>query len=178
MRIVGAVFLVLGLLFSLSIIGAFIGVPMMLIGLVMLIAGGRRKTVITNVVQVSNTVPGHRDDSYPAVAAVPANRAAIGRQPEPRTIAPPSYLPAARASAESVADRFERAPSQPSVFNDIENEIAEECVEILRHAKADGYDVFYLRHENRVIVRWRDEPEKLLFSNRDIRNFGRAHGYP
>ena len=60
MRIVGAIFILVGFLISLSIVGAVIGVPMMFIELVMIVLGGRRKTIITNVVQVSNVVPEQR----------------------------------------------------------------------------------------------------------------------
>ena len=54
MRIAGVLLIILGLLMSLSIVGAIVGVPLMLIGFVMVIVG-RRKTIITNVVNVSNT---------------------------------------------------------------------------------------------------------------------------
>ena len=59
LAIAGAVLMFMGLLFSLTIIGAIIGVPMMIGGAIMMGVGvfGRRKTMITNVVQVSN-VPG------------------------------------------------------------------------------------------------------------------------
>jgi hypothetical protein len=70
----GVVLIIVGLLFSLTIIGAVIGIPMMAIGggLVFwgLVLG--RKTVITNVVQVSNSpgMPGNHfsthDDQAPA----------------------------------------------------------------------------------------------------------------
>jgi hypothetical protein len=58
MRIFGGLLIVLGLLFCLSIIGAVVGIPMILIGIVCLIVGGRRhKTVITNVVTVNSPEP-------------------------------------------------------------------------------------------------------------------------
>jgi len=53
MRVAGAILIVFGFLLSLTIIGAFIGIPFMLIGAVLLVFGGR-KTVITNVVTVQN----------------------------------------------------------------------------------------------------------------------------
>jgi hypothetical protein len=67
MRVFGIVLIVLGFLISLSIVGAIIGVPMMIIGLICVLAGGRHKTTITNVVQVSHgaaVVPGDGDDSH------------------------------------------------------------------------------------------------------------------
>lgn len=55
----GVILLIIGFLFSVTIIGAFIGVPMMMIGGILLIVGafGRRRTIITNVVQVSTPAP-------------------------------------------------------------------------------------------------------------------------
>lgn len=73
MRVLGAILLVLGFLLSLSIVGAIVGIPMMLIGLVCLVVGGRRKTVITNVVQVSNVAP----PAHGASSARPPDRLAV-----------------------------------------------------------------------------------------------------
>lgn len=42
MRVFGALLISFGLLISLSIVGAIIGLPMILVGIVCLIAGGRR----------------------------------------------------------------------------------------------------------------------------------------
>ena len=57
MLIFFGVFLVfVGFLFTLTIIGSIIGIPTMLLGIVLIVAGvfARRKTVITNVVHVQN----------------------------------------------------------------------------------------------------------------------------
>lgn len=62
-RIIGGMLVLLGLLFCFTIIGAFIGIPMMLVGAILLAIGGRRKTVITNVVQVTNA-PGMPADQF------------------------------------------------------------------------------------------------------------------
>ena len=56
MRILGGVLIVLGLLFCLSVIGAIIGIPMIILGIVLAALGGRR-TLITNVVSVQTA--GH-----------------------------------------------------------------------------------------------------------------------
>jgi len=58
-RIFGVIFMFVGLLLCLTIFGAVIGVPMMIVGFGMIVASlvGRRKTVITNVVHVSNSAP-------------------------------------------------------------------------------------------------------------------------
>jgi hypothetical protein len=75
-RIFGGILIVLGFLFSLSIVGAIFGIPMMLIGLVCVIFGGRRRTVITNVVQVSNVVPQQAQEDS---ALAPAQRVVPGQ---------------------------------------------------------------------------------------------------
>jgi hypothetical protein len=55
MRIFGGLLFIFGFLISLSIVGAFIGVPMMMLGVICMIFGGRgRKTVINNVVSVNS----------------------------------------------------------------------------------------------------------------------------
>jgi len=55
-RIFGVILMFVGLLLCLTIFGAVIGVPMMIVGFGMIVVSlvGRRKTVITNVVHVSN----------------------------------------------------------------------------------------------------------------------------
>ena len=176
MRIVGIILVIFGLLISLSIVGAIIGGPMVLIGLVMIMAGGRRKTIITNVVQVSNTTAG-RPEELGRLSEAPFNRVQIGREPEPQYIPPPVYRPAAYSGGGSVMERLDRPADAPAVFHDIEHEISEESLGILRKAKADGYHVKYFRNENKVLARLPNEPEVVLFSNGDIRDFGRARGY-
>jgi hypothetical protein len=53
---IGAAFIIFGFIFCLTIIGAFIGVPMMIVGLILCIFGAvRRKTVINNIVTVSSS---------------------------------------------------------------------------------------------------------------------------
>jgi hypothetical protein len=60
MAIFGAILIVVGLFFCLTIVGAVFGIPMILIGIICVVVGMmRRRTVITNVVQVSN-VPGQQ----------------------------------------------------------------------------------------------------------------------
>jgi len=50
MRVLGAIMLVFGFVFCLTLVGAIIGIPMMLIGMVLVLAGGSR-TVVVNVHQ-------------------------------------------------------------------------------------------------------------------------------
>jgi hypothetical protein len=56
MVIAGIVLIVVGLLISLTIIGSIFGIPMMMFGLLLCLIGAlrRRRTVITNVVHVTN----------------------------------------------------------------------------------------------------------------------------
>jgi hypothetical protein len=84
----GVVLVIIGLLFCLTIVGALIGIPMMAVGGSLIFWGlvfGRRKTVITNVVQVSNSpgMPGNHFSTH--------NDQAHGRylDREPPTIRPP-----------------------------------------------------------------------------------------
>jgi len=72
LRMIGGILVLIGLLFCFSIIGAFIGIPMMIVGGILCAVGGRRKTVITNVVQVSNApgIPGNHFSSQEAQAPV------------------------------------------------------------------------------------------------------------
>jgi hypothetical protein len=55
--VIGVVLILLGLLFCLTIVGAFVGIPLIIVGAILCAIGSKRRTVITNVVQVS-TVPG------------------------------------------------------------------------------------------------------------------------
>lgn len=82
MRILGVIFIVSGLLACLTIIGIPFGIFLIIVGIVCVAVGGRRNTVITNVVQVSNT-PGLQQAQIPLGADVPINRL--------RTIDAPSY---------------------------------------------------------------------------------------
>ncbi len=59
MRILGAILVVVGLLICLTIIGIPIGLILIFVGTLLIVFGSRRRTVITNVVQVSTT-PGQQ----------------------------------------------------------------------------------------------------------------------
>jgi hypothetical protein len=98
MRIFGIILIVLGLLICLTIIGIPFGLFLMFIGTLCAVFGGRHRTTITNVVQVSS-MPGvqmaqvPQDDDYrdaPRVIEPP--------RPEPRLINSP------RPSSSGVAD--------------------------------------------------------------------------
>ncbi len=65
----GVILIIVGLLLCLTIVGALIGIPMMMVGGSLVFWGllfGRRKTVITNVVQVSNSpgAPGNHFSTH------------------------------------------------------------------------------------------------------------------
>jgi hypothetical protein len=57
LRIFGAILIIIGLLVCLTIIGISFGVFLIFIGVLLVVFGGRRRTLITNIVQVSTT-PG------------------------------------------------------------------------------------------------------------------------
>jgi len=96
MRVFGALLVAFGFLLCLSIVGAIIGLPMILVGVVCLIAGGRRKTVITNVVNVG--APEHRPQSDDWRPAGPDR---VSRRNEPKLIeATPVRFNAARVASD------------------------------------------------------------------------------
>lgn len=72
MRVVGIIFIVLGLMLSLTIIGAWLGIPLMIVGAIMTMSRSK-PTVITNIVQVAaqpdsgNAVQMTREGASPYV---------------------------------------------------------------------------------------------------------------
>jgi hypothetical protein len=93
MRIVGAMLILLGLLLCLSIVGAIVGIPMILIGAVLVAIGGRRKVVITNTVTVANTMPvATRSpvDDAPLRSVRPAERLPPSFSSSTASLPPPS----------------------------------------------------------------------------------------
>ena len=172
MRIAGVILIILGFLFSLSIVGAIIGIPLMLIGFVMVVFGGGRKTVVTNVVQVSNAVSSADSGWIPAPAA---NKVELGQMSEPsRLKAPPVQPPMAAAP---VRERLAPTIEGRTNFRDIEHEITEDSISILRNAKLDGCDVRYEQQANRVVVTPLGGRPVVLTSNVEIWQFGQRFGY-
>ena len=69
MRILGGLLFIFGFLISLSIVGAIFGVPMMMLGVICMIFGGRgRKTVINNVVSVNSPPAALPSEMQPTFA--------------------------------------------------------------------------------------------------------------
>lgn len=97
----GAVLMFVGFLFCLTLIGAVIGIPFMIVGAIMMGFGffGRKNQTITNVVQVSG-IPGQQ----------PANMASFGA-PEgatfvPRPTAAPQQSCSSCATVNEAASKF------------------------------------------------------------------------
>lgn len=117
MLIFGAILFVLGVLFCMTIIGAVIGLPLMFIGGFFMSIGmfTRRRTVITNIVQV-------------AAAPQPAP---IFHQPIPQAI--PAFVPqapiptAAPASASLVHDAQTKNCAACASQNNADNRFCTEC---------------------------------------------------
>jgi hypothetical protein len=86
MVIAGVVLIVIGLFFCATVIGALIGVPMIIIGLILCIAGAsRRKTVIQNVVTVTNAPHPTAPYYAPQIGALPEpGQASLEAQPMPQ----------------------------------------------------------------------------------------------
>ena len=81
MRVLGGILIVLGLILCLTIIGAFFGIPMILIGIVLVALGGRRKTIIQNVVTVTNT--SHPSPHLASMSESDLRQPALANRPEP-----------------------------------------------------------------------------------------------
>lgn len=186
MRVLGAILIVLGILFSLSIFGAVIGIPMIFIGLILVAVGGRRKTVITNVVQVSTGGEGLRQFPDPAQ---------LVRDPELPPRREPQPLPYAGPTLQLPADRRERAtlhsgrlsdfaesdfdpdpdPSMEERFADARSEVTPRARTLLKAAKDEGFEI-KVRDDSFVIRK--GGYEVVLQSNSAIEEFGRRRGYP
>jgi hypothetical protein len=110
MAVVGIIFLLMGFIFCLTIIGTFIGAPMMFLGAVFLIVGlSRRKTVITNVVQVTNTAPAQ---AWQDRAASPAQGASSAPQAIPAGVQAPQLANSEmRAQKQCISCNSQNDPS-------------------------------------------------------------------
>lgn len=109
MRIFGGILFVLGFLISLSIVGAIFGIPLMIIGVICMVVGSHRRTVITNVVQVSNVVPQQAQDEAPPM-------------PEPRAIPVQTAIP----QLQPMQNRLQNLAPLPSAAPVIDAEFREE----------------------------------------------------
>ena len=76
-----------------------------------------------------------------------------------------------------MSDRLGAPTGSSPPFQDIENEITQKSIDVLRAARADGYDVQYLPEDNYVIVVRPGDEAMYLTSNTQIRDFGRLRGY-
>jgi hypothetical protein len=167
MRIAGAIFIVLGLLLCLSLFGAVVGIPLILIGIVMVIVGGRRKTIITNVVQVSNNAPA------PQLSV--ANGDTDWRR-EPSSRRPDDHEPRLRAPAVAVLppQNAEFDLDYEADFVDVRSELSQVSKRILAMAKQDGYE--FKARPDRILIR-RGDFEEVLRSNQAVEEFGRTMRY-
>jgi len=95
MRIAGIVVFVFGFLICLSIVGIPFGIFLMIVGVLMMIFGGRSKTIITNVVQVSNA-PGQSYARRPRLPLTCLRSSRFPRESHRRSRLP-SILPRAES---------------------------------------------------------------------------------
>lgn len=101
-RIFGFIITMLGLLFTLTIIGAVLGIPMMIVGSIMVAVSffGSRKTTITNVIHVaSGPYPGTPTPPSPLAHPVPEQRA-IATKPARPSLEPATRVPQQVATGE------------------------------------------------------------------------------
>jgi hypothetical protein len=173
MRIAGAILFIFGLLISLSIVGAVFGVPMMFVGALMMVFGGRRKTIITNVVQVSNNAGAPQlsldaNDRY--------DRQSSRREPLLRSgFSEPASVPDRRPATAQIPKAPEFEPTYDHMeFTDVRTQLSQDSKRILALAKDDGFDV---RARPESIILKKGEFQEALRSNDEVYEFGRLHGY-
>ena len=171
MRIVGIIFILIGGLMSMTIIGASIGIPMMFIGLLMVLFGGRRKTVINNVIQVSNNggAPHYSSSDSDRAHKEPSLRAWTGRPVSALPLAP--RLP--RVQPPPADDDFELSYENEE-FVDARSELSQAAKKILAQAQKDGFAV--TARPTSVTIRSGDQSQ-ILTSNEAIYSFGRNQRY-
>jgi hypothetical protein len=133
MRIFGIILILIGLLICLTIVGIPIGLGFMLIGAICAAFGGRRRTIITNVVQVSNT-PGAQQAQVPFDGDGLELRHVGSSRPEPRLI---NSLP-------STSER-----TLPPIV-----------VEQVGNASAKNYD--YDRHKWNALVEYDEDIKRIV----------------
>jgi predicted lipid-binding transport protein (Tim44 family) len=100
MVVLGVILIIIGLLFTLTIIGWFIGVPLMIIGAICCVAGNRRNTVIHNTVTYSNTAP----------APPQGQPSGVPQQPSPQSYAMPNSV-AAQPQTSTLENAGKACPS-------------------------------------------------------------------
>lgn len=115
MLIFGAILFILGLLFCLTIIGAVVGFPLMFFGGIFMSIGmfTRRRTVITNVVQVATPQP-----------APILHQPILQYAPVPVPQAP---VPAAPAPAPLTHDAETKSCTSCAAQNSADNRFCTEC---------------------------------------------------
>jgi hypothetical protein len=166
LRIVGIIFVFLGIILCITIIGAGIGVILIFLGLIMIAFGGRRKTVINNVIQVTNT-------SGPQTVS---SEAAVSRKGifSGKSIAATAAPAMARLnSGTTSAPEFE-VEYVDTDFTDARSELNQVSKRILSLAKQDGCEIS--ARPDRITVS-RDDYHEDLRSNSEIQTFGTTYGY-
>jgi len=144
MRIMGVVFIFVGLLLCLTFFGAIVGVPLILVGWVMVVMGGR-KTVITNVVNVTNVPNTSPADQMSATMQVLPKEARAELEPPsfaPRLIVPSKVEMAEAAGSSEPA--YDGAKWKALVEFDAEIEAAVRKVESYGQKYVDQLAAAYL----------------------------------
>jgi hypothetical protein len=136
MRIIGVILILIGLVLCFTIIGIFFGVPMILIGIVLIALGGRHKTIIQNVVTVSNApYAGQPQGSGANLAPQAQLQTAPLQIPEAREqILPPDQGPKEKVTISTPVDAVQR-------FTNAFEELTLRASAILDSAKKGGYKV-------------------------------------
>jgi hypothetical protein len=162
MRVFGLILFLLGIVLLFGILTAPLGIIFIIAGIVMMALGGRRKTVIHNVIQVSNNV-GQQEANFDDDDRG-RRRGPVARQAEP-----PMLPKRARQPMLESADNIDDQP-----FVDLRNEISTASKRVLAFARQDGFDLAF---KSDRVVATREEVELIFQSNHAIERFGLRQGY-
>jgi hypothetical protein len=109
MRILGVVFIISGLLLCLTIFLAPLGFFLIFVGIICVVLGGRQRTVINNVVQVSTTPgPSFQQANIPDLD---------DRRRAPKTIEPPRFVENDQMGRSTPPPLIDVTPRQPQTYN-------------------------------------------------------------
>ncbi len=167
MRFIGVVFVLFGVLLLFTVIGAGFGLILIILGFLFIALGGGRRTVIRNVVSVTNVAPTpNGDDGRSPRRALSLAPATDRQRREPPLIA---------GEARRI-DLFEPTyddGDDPTEFTDLKNEISVAAKAALAKLHASGFQI--KAKPDRIVVSRNDQSE-ILKSNAAIIDFVRSVG--
>ena len=101
---------------------------------------------------------------------------AIGLPPQPSPVPAPRAMPAPKGNAPRSGERVREARPAREEFRNVETELTNRSIAILRLAKEEGYEIS-LGGEKTVVVE-RDNADAIYFvSNQEIEEWGKEQGW-